>query len=154
MKASGAKNAIRHGADGGAHVGGDGHGDNGAWTDLGEMLRQQRVRIPLTLQELAARSKVSPSHLGRIERSERFPSARVLKRIAGPLGFELDELFTMAGYLTPQPEGIAEPAAGYGSGHLDPYVAKMLAQEPVEVQRAVIAILIMLKNISQSLPRK
>ena len=127
---------------------------NGAWTDLGETLRQQRVRIPLTLQELAAKSKVSPSHLGRIERGERFPSARVLKRIAGPLGFELDELFTLAGYLSPQPEGIAEPSPGYSTGHLDPYVAKLLAQKPVEVQRAVIAILTVLESIARGLPQK
>jgi len=44
---------------------------------------------------------VSASHLGRIERGERFPSGSVLRRIAGPLGFEEDELFTLAGYLCP-----------------------------------------------------
>ena len=36
--------------------------------DLGEIIRQARVRIPITLQKLAAMSGVSPSHLGRIER--------------------------------------------------------------------------------------
>ncbi|WP_279116118.1 hypothetical protein [Dehalococcoides mccartyi] len=34
---------------------------------------------------------------------------------------------------------------------LDPYVAKVLAQEPIELQRAVIAILAMLKSISKSM---
>jgi len=48
--------------------------------NLGRMLRQQRVAIPLTLQELARLSGTSPSHLGRIERGERFPSARVLRK--------------------------------------------------------------------------
>jgi len=38
---------------------------------FGEVLRRERVRIPLTLQELSAMSGVSPSHLGRIERGER-----------------------------------------------------------------------------------
>ncbi len=123
------------------------------WADLGEIIRQQRVKIPLTLQELAAKTSVSPSHLGRIERGERFPSARIFKRIAHPLGFEEDELFTLAGYLTPQKDSISEMEAEYTSipRQLDPYVAKVLAQEPIELQRAVIAILAMLKSISKSM---
>lgn len=123
------------------------------WADLGEIIRQQRVKIPLTLQELASKTSVSPSHLGRIERGERFPSARILKRIARPLGFEEDELFTLAGYLTPQKDSISEMEAEYISTprQLDPYVAKVLAQEPIELQRAVIAILAILKSISKSM---
>ena len=120
--------------------------------NLGEIIRQQRVLKPLTQQELAAMSGVSQSHLGRIERGERFPSARVLRRIAKPLGFEEDELLTLAGYLSPR--GIAETGPDYIGGQIDGYVADMLAQEPVEVQRAVIAILAMLKNIAQSLSKK
>lgn len=68
--------------------------------DLGTMLKRQRLAVPLTLRELAATSGVSSSHLGRIERGERFPSAHILRRIAKPLGLEEDELFTMAGYLS------------------------------------------------------
>jgi len=118
---------------------------------LGEIIRQQRVTIPLTLQELADQARVSPSHLGRIERGERFPSARILRKIAKPLGFEEEGLFTLAGYLSPQTGGVAEKQPGYSGGRLDPYVSKMLAQEPVEVQHAVIAILSMLKNIAKSM---
>jgi len=33
---------------------------------------------------------------------------------------------------------------------LDPYVARVLAQEPVEVQRSVIAILTMIKTIARN----
>ena len=36
--------------------------------DLGKLLKQRRVMIPMTLGELAAASGVSSSHLGRIER--------------------------------------------------------------------------------------
>jgi len=97
-------------------------------------------------------SGVSPSHLGRIERGERFPSASILRKIARPLGFEEDELFTLAGYLSPQPSGVDESRVVYSGGQLDPYVGKMLAQEPVEVQRAVIGILSILKSIARSLP--
>jgi transcriptional regulator with XRE-family HTH domain len=74
--------------------------------DLGRILKQQRVLIPLTLQELAASTSVSSSHLGRIERGERFPSARILRRIAKPLGFNEDELFTLAGFLSPQTSAV------------------------------------------------
>jgi transcriptional regulator with XRE-family HTH domain len=120
---------------------------------LGEALRQQREAIPLTLQELAKMGGVSPSHLGRIERGERYPSARILRKIAKPLGFEEDELFTIAGFLSPQTDSACETRYEY-SKHVDPYVAKILAQEPVEVQRTVIGILSMLKSIAKSVDKQ
>ena len=110
--------------------------------------------MPLTLQELAALSGVSSSHLGRIERGERFPSARILRKIAKPLGFDEDELFTFAGYLSPQPPGVAEESPEYSGGRLDPYVASLLAREPVDVQRAVIGFLTILKSIAKSLSKE
>ena len=118
---------------------------------LGGIIKQRRVTVPLTLQELAAMSGVSASHLGRIERGERFPSARILRKIAKPLDFDEDELFTLAGYLSPQPPSIAEGNPEYNSRRLDPYVASVLAREPVEVQRAVIGILTILKSIAKTI---
>jgi transcriptional regulator with XRE-family HTH domain len=118
---------------------------------IGGIIKQQRISIPLTLQELAARAKVSASHLGRIERGERFPSAHILRKIARPLGFEENELFTLAGYLPAQPSKIEETSQAYKGRQLDPYVARVLSQEPVEVQRAVIEILRMLKGIAKSI---
>ena len=122
--------------------------------NLGAILRQQRVTIPLTLQELSVMSGVSPSHLGRIERGERFPSASILRKLARPLGFGEDELFTLAGYLSPQASAISENRREYLGGQLDPYVGRMLAQEPVEVQRAVIGILTILKSLAKSLTKE
>ena len=116
---------------------------------LGKIIKQQRISLSLTLQELAAKSSVSASHLGRIERGERFPSAHVLQRIAKPLAFEEDELFTLAGYLSTQPSMVAEESSAYSNERLDPYVGRVLAQEPVEVQRAVIGILTILKSIAK-----
>lgn len=116
---------------------------------LGEIIKKQRTSLALTLQELAAKAEVSASHLGRIERGERFPSARILRRLAGPLDFEEDELFTLAGYLTPPPPGIAEQEASYTAGRLDPYVARVLAQESIEVQRALLSILAILKTLAK-----
>ncbi len=117
---------------------------------LGRITKQQRISLSLTLQELAVKSGVSASHLGRIERGERFPSAHILQKIAKPLGFEEDELFTLAGYLSPQSPMIAERSPGYSNERLDPYAARMLAQEPIEMQRAVIGILTILKSIAKS----
>jgi len=113
--------------------------------DLGRILKQRRVMIPLTLRGLAAISGTSSSHLGRIERGERFPSASILRKIAKPLGFEESELFSLAGYLSPQPS-----REEYGLGRLDPYVGRILSQEPIEVQRTVIGILNILKSIAKA----
>lgn len=122
--------------------------------NLGKILKQRRVTLPLTLRELSAMSGVSASHLGRIERGERFPSGSVLRKIARPLGFDENELFTLAGYLSPHPESVAEGHPLYAGGELDPYVARMLAQEPLEVQRAVIGILSILTSIAKSMTKE
>jgi transcriptional regulator with XRE-family HTH domain len=116
---------------------------------LGEIIKQQRIALSLTLQQLAAKSGVSASHLGRMERGERFPSAHILQKIARPLSFEEDELFMLAGYLSPQSPMVAEKSPIYGQDRLDPYVARVLAQEPIEMQRAVIGILTILKSIAK-----
>ena len=129
--------------------------DSGSRNDLGEIIRRQRVMMSLTLGELAGKSGVSASHLGRIERGERFPSARILRRLAKPLGFEENELFTYANYLSPASASVAEESPAYlGERRLDPYVAKMLAQEPADVQRAVIGILSIMKTIAASMTQK
>ena len=49
---------------------------------------------------------------------------------------------------------IAEKSPLYGSDRLDPYVARVLAQEPVEMQRAVIGILSILKSLAKSLSKE
>jgi len=119
--------------------------------ELGKTLKIQRLSIPLTLQELAVLSKVSSSHLGRIERGERFPSGHVLRKIAKPLRFEEDELFQLAGYLSPRETAEKKEVV---SGRLDPAVAGILAEEPVGVQRAVIGILSVLKSITKGITKE
>jgi transcriptional regulator with XRE-family HTH domain len=121
--------------------------------DLGKIIKQQRITVPLTLQELAAESGVSSSHLGRIERGERFPSARILRKIAKPLGFDEDELFTLAGFLSPQTSGVEEETSRHPSRKLDPYVARLLAEEPPEIQRSVIGILSLLKSVARGITK-
>jgi len=113
---------------------------------ISRLIRQQRIMMSLTLQELAEKSGISPSYLGRIERSERFPSAGVLKKIARPLNFNINELFALAGYLPPQSGYKIGLKSKKSNGGLDPYVSWMLSQESLEVQRAVISILAVVKS--------
>jgi transcriptional regulator with XRE-family HTH domain len=117
---------------------------------LGELLRVQRAAMHLTLHQLSAQSNVSPSHLGRIEKGTRFPSAKVLNRLAGPLGFGQEELLEMAGFMSPDSPA-NEKAGTVKTGRVDPYVAKILGEESPEIQRTLLGILSILKNIARSL---
>jgi transcriptional regulator with XRE-family HTH domain len=119
-------------------------------SELGETIRQHRVMRELTLQALSKMSGVCSSHLGRIERGERFPSARILRKIAKPLGLAESNLFASAGYLSPQPTAEVETPTGE---RLDPYVTAVLSQEPLDMQRAVVGILSVLKSIAQARPK-
>lgn len=127
---------------------------NNSSKGLASILKQQRMSLSLTVQEVAAQSGVSASHLGRIERGERFPSAHILRKIAKPLGFYEDELFMLAGFLSHKSPVIGENDPLCSGKRLDPYVAGMLAQEPMEVQRAVIGILSILRNLAKSVKKE
>ncbi len=98
--------------------------------NLGKILKQQRHSSRLTLHQLSDYSGVSPSHLGRIENGKRFPSADILQRIARPLGFSEEELFTLAGYLTPRVSVEQEKEAVVLRKDLDNYVARVLFKNP------------------------
>ncbi len=119
--------------------------------DLGQVIRKHRLLNRLTLRELGARAGISASHLGRIEKGERFPSAPILQRIAKPLGFQECELLMLAGYLT-----YKSPVDNSGrfiyarQDGLDPYVAGALAKEPLHIQRAALGILLVLKSLSKT----
>lgn len=114
--------------------------------------RQQRVMSGLTIVKLSAMSGVSRSHLSRIERGERFPSAQILFKIGNALGFKNKELLMSAGYLNNQSyTNDKGDASGHPGKNLDPYVAAVLSLEPLETQRAVLAISTALKYIAKSI---
>ena len=117
--------------------------------DLGKTLKHRRLMMALTVQALATAAAVSPSHLGRIERGERFPSALILRRIAKPLGFTEVELFAVAGYLPFEPYATGESTTLSSTGNVDAYVASVLASEPVTTQRALIGFLGILKTMGR-----
>jgi transcriptional regulator with XRE-family HTH domain len=70
---------------------------------IGKIIREQRKSIPLSLKRLSRMSGVSLAHLSRIEKGERSPSPHTLQLIAQPLGFDVNELLIIAGYLSPSP---------------------------------------------------
>ena len=118
--------------------------------DIARIIKYRRTSAPLKLRELSAITRVSISHLARIERGERFPSARVLQKIAKPLGFGEDELFMLAGYLSIESSIEAKRHESHNyNKRLDPGVARVLGKEPVKVQWAVIAILSILRSFAK-----
>ena len=123
--------------------------------DFGKMLKLQRLSIPLTLRKLANESGMSASHIARVERGERFPSGRILHRLSKPLGFEENELFMLAGYLSQQPPTEANNHQSYSlHKKVDPYVAAVLSHEPMAIQRTIIAILSILKTMAESITQE
>jgi len=79
---------------------------------LGRTIRQRRISAPFSLNGLAKATGISTGHLSRIEKGQRNPSARVLHKLAEPLGFRESELFVLAGYLSSQvpPGEVLTPA--------------------------------------------
>jgi transcriptional regulator with XRE-family HTH domain len=118
--------------------------------DIGSILKQLRVRADISRVQLSAVSGVSPSHLTRIENGQRFPSAKILRRIAPHLHIGEVELLSLAGYVSVGQYGGLGSA---DSAKLDPNVVAILSQEPVEVQRAVVSILSMVKYIAEGIAR-
>ena len=116
-------------------------GDNG----IGSIVKQLRLRADLSRLQLGAASGVSASHITRIESGQRFPSAKVLRKIAPHLNIGEVELLVLAGYVSADPYGVLGDAE---NAKLDPYVVALLSQEPLEVQRAVISIFSMMKYIA------
>ncbi len=115
---------------------------------IGEVLNQQRCALSLTLQQVAKTARISASHLGRIERGERYPSGTMLSKLAKPFRFTDEELMHLAGYLTVTHK---EDDQGRVQGRLDPVVARMLGAEPVETQRQVVAIVYMMKSLAKDI---
>ena len=110
--------------------------------NLGNLIKQQRIRLGLTLPALSTKSGVSTAHLSRIEKALRYPSTEVLRKIAKPLGLDEKELFNLAGYLPSE-----HPMS------LDQEKHKLLAELDILLNR-VMADMNRIKSIIQQLYRK
>ncbi|MBA7693799.1 hypothetical protein ES703_102388 [subsurface metagenome] len=68
--------------------------------NLGEELKERREARNLSLRQLSRMTGVHITTLSHYERGERFPSGRILWRLAEPLGFTEIELLKLAGFLS------------------------------------------------------
>lgn len=68
-------------------------------TDLGDFIRQQRVRANLSLRRLAEKAEISNPYLSQIERGIRRPSADILKNLSRALEISANSLYTKAGLI-------------------------------------------------------
>lgn len=81
---------------------------------LGEVLRDSRIAVELTLRDLAKKLDIAPSYLSDIENDRRVPSEDVLQRLASELDLAFDELMARAGRVGDQAERYMKqnPSAG------------------------------------------
>jgi transcriptional regulator with XRE-family HTH domain len=63
---------------------------------LMELLREERLRRKLSLNEVAARSGLSHTMVSRVEKRERLPTIDTLLRITGALDIDLGKLLGKA----------------------------------------------------------
>ena len=71
--------------------------------ELGPLLR--RLRRGVSLREVQRLAGVSYAHLSLIERGDRIPGPRILKRLAALYGIGAHDLLKRAGYLESEGEG-------------------------------------------------
>ena len=60
---------------------------------IGDRIRNLRNERGWSQEELAHRSDISPSHIGRLERGERGATIHSLERVTNALGVTIEELF-------------------------------------------------------------
>ncbi len=68
--------------------------------NLGVILKKRRKEKGLKLREVSKLSGLGTAHIARIERGERFPTGRTLRKLAEPLGFSEFELCKLAGFIS------------------------------------------------------
>lgn len=71
----------------------------------GDIIRQQRETLGLSLRELARLARVNNSDLSRVERGEMPPSAKLAAQVCHVLGLKLAEVYGLEGDATEEPPG-------------------------------------------------
>ncbi|MGZ4677938.1 MAG: helix-turn-helix domain-containing protein [Acidimicrobiia bacterium] len=99
--------------------------------DLGEFIRDQRVRDRLSLRKLSEMAGISNPYLSQIERGLRKPSAEILQGIAKGLRISAETLYVRAGILEDPPESDLEPAI-----LADPHLTDRQKQTLLEIYRS------------------
>jgi len=96
---------------------------------LGDVLRQHRGRMGLTVRQLAEKSELTPATVTRLEQGQiEKPRPEFLQRLARAYGVDVEDFYALAGYLMPEglPELRAYLRAKYGlpdqaAGQIDEY---------------------------------
>ncbi len=73
---------------------------------FGQLIRDRRRQLDLTLEEVARRIKTSTPYVGHLESSNRHPSDKIVTRIAEVLGLDRRELFFLA---NPRAQALLSP---------------------------------------------
>jgi len=115
--------------------------------EIGRLIKHQRIFLGLTRAKLGEMAGLSSSVICRVERGERFPTARTLHKLAKVLDISEVELFIRADYLS-EPESNKKIEEDTQIMKLDPRVIFELSKEPVKTQRAVLTLLKMLRSIA------
>jgi transcriptional regulator with XRE-family HTH domain len=118
---------------------------------IGSIIKQLRLQADISRVQLGAAAGVSASHIAHIENGQRFPSAKVLYKIAPHLYIGEGELLSLAGYVSAEQYNLLR---NYDNSRLDQEVAALLAKEPVEVQRAIVSILSIVKYVAEGIVRE
>lgn len=115
--------------------------------EIGRLIKQQRIFSELTRAQLGKKAGLSPSVICRVERGERFPTARTLHKLAKVLDISEVELFIRADYLS-KPESNKKIEEETQIMKLDPGVIFELSKESLKTQRTVLTLLKMLRSIA------
>jgi transcriptional regulator with XRE-family HTH domain len=99
--------------------------------DLGEFIRDQRLRDRLSLRKLSEMAGISNPYLSQIERGLRKPSAEILQGIAKGLRISAETLYVRAGILDDETGSDLEPAI-----LADPHLTERQKQTLVEIYRS------------------
>src|SRR5512132_4260006 len=98
--------------------------------DLGEFIRDQRLRDRLSLRKLSEMAGISNPYLSQIERGLRKPSAEILQGIAKGLRISAETLYVRAGILDDEGTSDLEPAI-----LADPHLTERQKQTLLEIYR-------------------
>jgi transcriptional regulator with XRE-family HTH domain/quercetin dioxygenase-like cupin family protein len=88
--------------------------------NLGERLKDIRLKAGLTLRELARQAKVSPSFISQIENGKSQPSVATLYSFSQLLNVSVDELFESKNPTGPTPAAETPDDDWHGTGRLNP----------------------------------
>jgi len=99
--------------------------------ELGEFIRDQRLRDRLSLRKLSELAGISNPYLSQIERGLRKPSAEILQGIAKGLRISAETLYVRAGILDDAPVSDVEAAI-----QADPCLTERQKQTIMDVYRS------------------